>query len=151
MPMHEGAAVLQGRLVTFARPGSPSGPAPGEEGAESAVPEARGFEERLAESATLAFRVAYGVLRSREDAEDVAQEAAIRAYQGFASLRNKERFRPWLVRIAWRLALDRRRSERRRESRESAVTDTPPPSPSVEDLASARQAEERVWKALDAL
>src|SRR5919204_1409661 len=105
--MHEGAVVLQGRLVTFGRPGSSSDPVPGEEGAESAVPETREFEERLAESATLAFRVAYGVLRSREDAEDVAQEAAVRAYQGFGSLRNKERFRPWLVRIAWRPALDR--------------------------------------------
>ena len=30
------------------------------------------FEARLAESSTLAFRVAYGVLRHRQDAEDVA-------------------------------------------------------------------------------
>ena len=36
---------------------------------------AREFEARLAESATLAFRVAYAVLRHRQDAEDVAQEA----------------------------------------------------------------------------
>ena len=36
------------------------------------------FERLLVESSTLAFRVAYGVLRQREDAEDVAQEAFIR-------------------------------------------------------------------------
>src|SRR5688572_23172488 len=35
----------------------------------------REFQARLAESATLAFRVAYAVLRQRQDAEDVAQEA----------------------------------------------------------------------------
>ena len=33
------------------------------------------FEAGLADSSTLAFRVAYSVLRHREDAEDVAQEA----------------------------------------------------------------------------
>ena len=35
----------------------------------------REFEARLADSSALAFRVAYSVLRQREDAEDAAQEA----------------------------------------------------------------------------
>jgi hypothetical protein len=35
----------------------------------------RDFEARLADCATLAVRVAYGVLRNRADAEEVAQEA----------------------------------------------------------------------------
>jgi DNA-directed RNA polymerase specialized sigma24 family protein len=43
----------------------------------------REFEARLAESARLAFRVAYGVLRHREDAEDVAQEGRIGNSRGF--------------------------------------------------------------------
>jgi RNA polymerase sigma-70 factor (ECF subfamily) len=111
----------------------------------------REFEERLAEASTLAFRVAYGVLRRREDAEDVAQEAAVRAYRSFASLRNRDRFRAWLVRIAWRLAIDRRRSEQRREVRESAAWDDPPAARTAEDLAAARQTQERVWRALEAL
>ena len=34
----------------------------------------RAFEERLQDSSTLAFRIAYGVLRNREDAQEVAQE-----------------------------------------------------------------------------
>jgi DNA-directed RNA polymerase specialized sigma24 family protein len=54
---------------------------------------AREFEERLAESATLAFRVAYGVLRHRQDAEDVAQEAMAQAYRNFARLQDRRRFR----------------------------------------------------------
>jgi len=85
------------------------------------------------------------------DAEDVAQEAAVRAYRSFASLRNRDRFRGWLVRIAWRLAIDRRRSEQRREARESAAWDEPSPSRTAEDLAAARQTQERVFRALDAL
>jgi RNA polymerase sigma-70 factor, ECF subfamily len=111
----------------------------------------REFEQRLAEASTLAFRVAYGVLRQREDAEDVAQEAAVRAYRRFGSLRDRERFRPWLVRIAWRLAIDRRRSERRRESRELVAWGASAPAPTAEQVASARQTEERVWRAVEDL
>ena len=107
------------------------------------------LERRLSESSTLAFRVAYGVLRHREDAEDVAQEALTRAFRAFGSLRDPERFRPWLVRIAWRLALDRQRADRRRLRREQAAIDLAPPD--VEQLAAADEFEERVWRAVDAL
>src|SRR6267378_5487482 len=74
------------------------------------------FEARLVESSTLAFRVAYGVLRQRQDAEDVAQEAFVKAYRSFSQLRDRERFRAWLVRMTWRLAIDRQRGDRRRTS-----------------------------------
>src|SRR5262245_25719462 len=79
---------------------------------------AREFEARLVESSTLAFRVAYGVLRQREDAEDVAQEAFAKAYRSFRQLRERDRFRQWLVRMTWRLAIDRLRSNRRRLTRD---------------------------------
>ncbi len=69
----------------------------------------REFEQRLADSSTLAFRVALGVLHNREDAEEVAQEAFVKAYRNFQRLRDRDRFRAWLARIAWRLALDRQR------------------------------------------
>jgi DNA-directed RNA polymerase specialized sigma24 family protein len=47
----------------------------------------REFEARLADSSRLAFRVAYSVLRHREDAEDVAQEALAKAYKSIRKLR----------------------------------------------------------------
>jgi RNA polymerase sigma-70 factor, ECF subfamily len=81
----------------------------------------REFEERIADSSTLAFRVALGVLRRREDAEDVAQDAFLRARSAFAGIRDRERFRAWLVRTAFRLALDRLRGEKRRSRRQDAV------------------------------
>jgi RNA polymerase sigma-70 factor (ECF subfamily) len=112
----------------------------------------REFEERIVESSTLAFRVALGVLRRREDAEEVAQEAFLRAHRAFASLRDRERFRPWLVRTAFRLALDRQRAERRRlrredgfGRRESATGD------SVEDTAARSEVRQRVMEAVDEL
>jgi len=78
----------------------------------------REFEARLAESSTLVFRVAFSVLRQREDAEDVAQDAFAKAYRCFHQLRDRDRFRAWLVRMTWRMALDRQRSNRRRIARE---------------------------------
>jgi len=78
----------------------------------------REFERLLAETSTLAFRIAYSVLRQREDAEDVAQEAYIKAHRSFRRLRDRDRFRTWLIRITWRLALDRQRANRRRVARE---------------------------------
>src|SRR5260370_41413134 len=77
----------------------------------------REFEQRLAECGPLAYRVARGVLRNTADAEDVAQEALLRAYRKFDRLRDRNRFRAWLVRIAVRLALDCLRSGKRRELR----------------------------------
>ena len=85
---------------------------------EAAAASRREFEERLAECGPLAYRVARGVLRNDADAEDVAQEALLRAYRRFDRLRERNKFRGWLVRIAFRLALDRVKSANRREIRE---------------------------------
>lgn len=108
------------------------------------------FERGLADSSALAFRVAYGVLRQREDAEDVAQEALVRAHRKLGSLRNPERLRAWLVRISWRLALDHRRSRRRRLAREQSWVGAAA-EPDAADLADASRFRERLWQAIDAL
>ena len=80
----------------------------------------REFEDRLRESSTLAVRVAYSVVRQRQDAEEVAQEAFAKAYSRFSQLRDRNSFRAWLVRMTWRLAIDRWRSDRRRTAREQS-------------------------------
>lgn len=110
----------------------------------------REFELRIAESTTLAFRVAFGVVRNREDAEDVAQEAFARAYKNFTRLRDREQFRAWLVRITWRLALDHLRSHKRRIRREdhhAATGDRHIPAVNVVE----KERVHRLWKAIDAL
>lgn len=108
------------------------------------------FEQRLADSSALAFRVALGVLRNRADAEEVAQESFVRAYRSFHRLRDREKFRAWLVRIAWRLALDRIRAQRRRERRELAAPRAPD-GPTVEDVAAAHEFQERLAAAIEEL
>ena len=87
--------------------------------AEAVAASQNDWESLLAENAPLAYRVARGVLRNDADAEDVAQEALFRAHQWFERLRDRTRFRAWLVRISFRLALDRLRAAKRRQLRES--------------------------------
>ena len=129
----------------------------------------REFETRLVESSTLAFRVAYGVLRHRQDAEDVAQEAFVKAYRSFRELRDRERFRAWLVRMTWRLAIDRQRSDRRRAAREDSAAGSggaagpkgpalhrtdrwPDPfGPGVHEDLEAQERTTQLWAAIDAL
>jgi RNA polymerase sigma-70 factor (ECF subfamily) len=108
------------------------------------------FEARLSEAARLAFRVAFGVLRHREDAEDVAQEALGRGYVSYRTLRNRDRFRAWLVRTTWRLAIDRREQDRRRGAREQAVGPAPTEA-DAEEVAAARERHARIWAAIEAL
>src|SRR5205814_6498877 len=107
----------------------------------------REFEDRLAECGPLAYRVARGVLRNTADAEDVAQEALLRAYRHFDRLRDRNRFRAWLVRITFRLALDRARSARRREQREMLWSQTAPQA-STEDIAASNEFQSRLERAM---
>ena len=110
----------------------------------------REFATRLAETSALAFRVAYSVLRHREDAEDVAQSAFIKAYRSFRRLRDRDRFSAWIVRIVWRLAINRARSDRRRAVREEAPQDRPQPA-TAEDILASNELTVHMWRAIDAL
>jgi RNA polymerase sigma-70 factor (ECF subfamily) len=92
-------------------------------------------------------------LRNDADAEDVAQEALLRAYRRFDRLRDPLRFRGWLVRIVFRLALDRARSAKRRELRE---TEWAQPArravpPNAEELAASSEFQAHLERALEAL
>lgn len=113
----------------------------------------REFEERLAECGPLAFRVARGVLHNTADAEDVAQEALLRAYKSFDRLRDRSRFRGWLVRISFRLALDRLRSAKRREQRDTmwAKPSNAPAPVTAEDVAASNQFQAHLDRALEEL
>lgn len=114
------------------------------------------FQERLAECATLAFRVALAILRDRAEAEDVAQEALLRAYRNFHRLRDRTRFRGWLVRIAWRMAMDHRRAGKRRENREQDVAKDDArgltrASQSAEEIAASREFQGRLAQEMEML
>jgi RNA polymerase sigma-70 factor (ECF subfamily) len=113
----------------------------------------RELEQLLRDNGTLAYRVAFGVLRNLAEAEDVAQEALFQACRKFDKLRDAKAFRGWLVRMTFRLALDRIRSARRREERETrwALPELRPPVQTVEELAVSQEFEARLGRALNEL
>jgi RNA polymerase sigma-70 factor (ECF subfamily) len=63
----------------------------------------------VATYSTLIFRVAHSVVRNRAEAEDVVQDTFVRVIEHRRKLPSIRDLRVWLVRIAWNLALDRRR------------------------------------------
>ena len=108
--------------------------------AEAMAETEQGFAARVGESQRRVFQIAYSVLGNRADAEDVAQETFLRAYQNFRSLRDGERFQSWVNRIAFRLALNRQRGMRRRMLRDTTWhVDSVPQA-----LDGAKNAEERL-------
>ena len=82
------------------------------------------FEQRLQECHRVVYRVAFGVLRDPADAEEVTQDAFLRAYQKFSSLREPQKFRSWVARTSFRLALNRRRATARDRIRNAAWLET---------------------------
>jgi RNA polymerase sigma-70 factor, ECF subfamily len=55
------------------------------------------------------FRVAYSVLRSRVEAEDIVQDVFVRILKRSPDLLTVRDLRVWLIRITWNLSIDRRR------------------------------------------
>ncbi len=64
------------------------------------------IEDLVREHAKTVFRVGYSVLRNHADAEDVAQETFMKALR-HGRIDDIDNHKAWLVKIAWRLALDR--------------------------------------------
>jgi len=57
--------------------------------------------------------IAWGIVRNAIDAEELAQEAFVKAYQNIARFRSGEPFGPWIFRITTNLALDVLKHRRR--------------------------------------
>ena len=68
------------------------------------------FDQLVARHQSAVYRAALAALRVREDAEEVAQDAFIRAWRALDRFRGESSFRTWILRIAWNRAISRRRS-----------------------------------------
>jgi len=78
------------------------------------------FAARISEARQVVFRVAYSVLHDAADAEEIAQDAFLRAYGRSDELREPQKFKAWVCRIAFRMALNRRRAHGRQLERDTA-------------------------------
>ena len=100
-----------------------------------------------------AFRAAYLIVRDEAEAQDVAQEAFVRAYRSLARFDVGQPFRPWLLRIVTNLAINSRRSAGRREAMSKRYEQHAPrgAAESPEQAAMAAERAQRVWEAVGAL
>jgi len=63
------------------------------------------------------YAVAYGMMRNREDAREMAQEAFIKAYNNLPNFRRESSFYTWIYRITVNLCIDsQRKAYRARET-----------------------------------
>ena len=70
------------------------------------------FEELVKRYDRNVFRIAQHITQNREDAEDVVQDAFLKAYQNLEQFQGQSKFYTWLVRIAVNEALMRLRRRR---------------------------------------
>jgi RNA polymerase sigma-70 factor, ECF subfamily len=72
------------------------------------------FETLFERHRTLVYRFAYQMAPRRDDAEDIVQEAFVRAYQNLHRYRDEAKFTTWLLRIVTNLCTDQARMSQRR-------------------------------------
>ena len=72
-----------------------------------------------------AYRIAYGVLGSREDAEEVAQDVFVKVHRALAGFRGESEFSTWLYRITMNLAKNKYRWNKSRGEGVKVSIDAP--------------------------
>jgi RNA polymerase sigma-70 factor (ECF subfamily) len=68
------------------------------------------FGELVERNRRAVFRAALAAVGSPTEADDVAQEAFVTAWQKLDGFRGESQFRTWLLSITWRKAIDRRKT-----------------------------------------
>jgi RNA polymerase sigma-70 factor (ECF subfamily) len=68
------------------------------------------FDQLVVRHQGAVYRAALAALRVPQDAEEVAQDAFVRAWSHLGRFRGDSSFKTWLLTIAWNQAMSRRRS-----------------------------------------
>jgi len=71
------------------------------------------FSELVERYQDFVFTLALRIIRNREEAEEVAQDSFIKAYEALSGYRGESKFSSWLYSIVYRKALDRIRKNKR--------------------------------------
>jgi len=98
------------------------------------------------------FRLSYLLLGDPDDAEDIAQETFLRAWNHLKRFDLTRPLRPWLLSIASNLASNRRRSAARHLSALTrAFRNEPVSSISIEEKSTRHMEASHLWKAVQTL
>lgn len=73
--------------------------------------DASAFEGLINKHKTMAFNIAYRITRSREDAEEIAQDAFVKVYHNLQQFRGESKFTTWLYKVIYNLGLSRIRKK----------------------------------------
>jgi RNA polymerase sigma-70 factor (ECF subfamily) len=90
------------------------------------------FDELVRRYRPRIYALSYRFVRNSEDADEIAQDAFVRAYRALPRFREKSSFYTWLYRIAVNLAYNRLRTRGR--DRVQAISETNLDEDTVEDL-----------------
>ncbi len=80
------------------------------------------FEQLVLDNQNKVYTLALRLVNDRAAAEDLAQEAFVRAWQGLVSFQGGSSFSTWVYRLATNLCIDYLRRQRRREGVEPVVS-----------------------------
>lgn len=97
------------------------------------------------------FRLAYRMTGNQHDAEEVVQEAFLRAYQKLGQFAARANFGTWVYRIAANYAIDRMRQKKKEEARrvEPAVGEDGMENSPVSRVQDAAPTPERLTQSLE--
>ena len=114
----------------------------------------RAYEDLLRECLPLLRQICRARLRDATEAEDAVQDTLLTIHRARASYDASRPFRPWLVAITERRALDRIRARGRRSGREAALdlaADLPAPTGSADAALDADRAAAKLRDAVQDL
>ena len=74
--------------------------------------ERKGFEYLIARYQKLAYTLAVKICKNKEDAEEVVQDAFMKAFRALADFRSAAKFSTWLYKIVYYTALTKKSSRR---------------------------------------
>ncbi len=106
------------------------------------------FEELVERTHRQVYTLAYRLVGDRQEAEDVAQEAYLRAYRSLRGFRGDARFETWMYRIVSNVAMTHLR--RRKRFGELVADETGGPEPEVRPTDDLVERDE-LKRALEAL
>ncbi len=113
--------------------------------------ETRRFADLVSRYQDPVYSMALRFVREEGDAEDIAQEAFLRAYRGLEGFKGDAKFSTWLYRITWNLCTDWLRRNRKPGRATAAIDDAAFLADGRVDLEEGLLAEEEKRKVREAL
>lgn len=124
--------------------------------------DAQGYRALVERYSPKVFRLAYRITGNEADAEDVVQDAFLRAYRGLGKFDERSQFSTWLYRITTNAALDLIRKRKRHEDNREQASATDPDAlhptetipagnPSPDRLVLSAEVKEKVEEAMNRL